>query len=176
MTRNLKIFRADFRDRPVSCTLTEHPTPTETAAPVRLHGWRRGLYIGLGCFFVVLAVFGAILPILPCTPFLLLASYFFVRSSPALNDRLLRSRLFGPMIVDWQTHRGVRRHVKYAALSTMPLVMVGSAYFGDLSWFLLVLLFTLGAIGMFVVIRLPVIEDLLHKSQTPNDKSQTNNK
>lgn len=136
-------------------------TPTEDThvriVPVR--GVRRLVYVAIGGFFVGLAVLGAILPVLPCTPFLLLASYFFVRSSPALHERLLQSRLFGQMLRDWHKHRAVRPRVKFTALSIMPVAVISSAYFGDLSWPLVGLLCVLAFIGMFVVARLPVVDE-----------------
>lgn len=135
--------------------MTAPPTPV----PVLVTGVRRLLYVGLGLVFVGLAILGVILPVLPTTPFLLLASYFFVRSSPALHRRLQNSRLFGRLIRDWEKHRGVRPHVKVTALAMVPAVIFCSAYFGDLSLPLVLMLCGLGSIGMIVVIRLPVVRD-----------------
>jgi hypothetical protein len=135
---------------------TSEPLPTP---PRVVRGPWRLLYVLLGCFFVGLAVLGAFLPVLPSTPFLLLASYFFIRSSPALNNWLLHSRLFGPMLRDWQQHRGVRPHVKYTAVAIIPVMIAASAVLGELSVPLLVLLGVLGLIGIVVVIRLPVVRD-----------------
>jgi uncharacterized membrane protein YbaN (DUF454 family) len=117
------------------------------------------VYVGLGLVLVGLGALGIILPVLPTTPLLLLASYFFVRSSPRLNERLHRSRLFGPMIRDWQERRAVRPRVKVTAVCVIPVVIMTSAYFGQLSWPLLLLLGGLGLVGFIVVIRLPVIRD-----------------
>jgi uncharacterized membrane protein YbaN (DUF454 family) len=130
------------------------PTPGK---PQLTRGLRRGLYVGLGCLFVGLAVLGAVLPVLPTTPFLLLASYFFVRSSPALHARLLRSRWFGPLLRDWQEHRAVRPRVKVLALALIPAVIAASILVGRLSLPLTSLLLALGAVGMVVVWRLPVL-------------------
>src|SRR5947207_1871164 len=91
--------------------------------PLVVPGLRRLLYVAAGSFFVFLAVLGALLPVLPTTPFLLLASYFFLHSSPRLNAWLLRSRLFGPLLRDWQEHRAVRPRVKVTALSIIPPVI-----------------------------------------------------
>ena len=110
--------------------------------------------------FVALGVVGAVLPLLPTTPFLLLASYFFARSSRRLNEWLLRNRLFGPMIRDWQRYRGVRLKVKIVALTMLPIVVFTSAYFGNLPWYLIVMLVTLASIGAVVVIRLPLVRDV----------------
>ena len=66
------------------------PADAPRAAPLR---W--GL-AGLGLLFVGLGALGVLLPGLPTTPFLLLASFCFTRSFPRLGQRLLRSRLFGP--------------------------------------------------------------------------------
>jgi uncharacterized protein len=119
--------------------------------PVRL------LYLLLGGVFFVLAVLGALLPLLPTTPFLLLASYFLVRSSPRLNDKLLASRTFGPLLRDWQRHRAVRPHIKRATLVVMPAAVLASAYFGNLGPVGIVVLLSLGLIGFVVVARLRVI-------------------
>src|SRR5262245_37471900 len=103
-------------------------------------GVRRAVYLLLGTGFVGLGALGALLPVLPTTPFLLLASYCFLRSSPRLNDRLLRSRLFGPFLRDWHQHRGVRPRVKITAVTVLALAVGGSALFGNLPPLLLVLL------------------------------------
>jgi uncharacterized membrane protein YbaN (DUF454 family) len=111
----------------------------------------------LGLFFVGLGGLGAILPVLPTTPFLLLASACFLRSSPALNRWLLRSRLFGPFLRDWQEHHGVRLHVKLTAVTVLVAVVALGIFFGDLPWFLLILLIVLALTGLIVVLRLPVV-------------------
>ena len=117
----------------------------------------RRLYVLLGLFFVALAGLGAVLPILPTTPFLLVASACFLRSSPALNQRLLRSRLFGPLLRDWQRHRGVRLHVKITAVVLLVAVASVSVIFGGLPPLLLILFISLVLIGLFVVLRLPMV-------------------
>lgn len=120
-------------------------------------GLRRWLYLSLGLFFVGLAALGTILPILPTTPFLLLASYIFSRSSPALRAWLFRLPVWGTLLRDWQTHRAVRPQAKLAAFVCIPLVIIGSVLLTNLSWPLMAMLSGLATIGMIVVWRLPVI-------------------
>ena len=102
-----------------------------------------------------LALAGIVLPLLPTTPFLLLASYCFVRSSPRMQLWLLNHRVFGPALRDWETHRAVRRSVKWLACA-MILLTIGSFLAIDqgavaFKWVLV----ACGAIGLFVVWRLP---------------------
>ena len=122
-------------------------------------GLRRAVYLLAGLLFVGLAVLGALLPVLPTTPFVLLASYCFVRSSPALHRWLLRNRWFGPLLRDWQQHRGVRRRVKATALCVLPLALGTSLALAGPSVPVVLALAVLGLIGFVVVMRLPVIED-----------------
>jgi uncharacterized protein len=129
------------------------------ARPKSATGLRRLLYVGAGLFFLGLAAVGVVTPVLPTTPFLLLSAWFFARSSARLHSWLLRSRLFGGMIRDWQKHRGVRPRVKVVALVLLPLVVFTSAYFGRLPWYLVTMLIVLATIGAIVVIRLPVVRD-----------------
>lgn len=123
--------------------------------PRGMRGPRRWLLILLGLSFVGLAVLGVFLPVLPTTPFLILASACFVRSSPRLNAWLLRSRLFGPMLRDWQEQRRVRRHVKLIAATVLVVIVTLSAWLGQLSGPWLAVLVVLALIGLTVVLRLP---------------------
>lgn len=125
--------------------------------PVR--GLRRAVYVVLGIILVGLALLGAFLPLLPTTPFLLLASFFFIRSSPRLNAWLLRSPLFGPFLQDWHRHRGVRLRVKITAVAVIIVAIGASLIFGGLSPWLSALLVVLGLIGLIVVLRLRLIRD-----------------
>jgi uncharacterized membrane protein YbaN (DUF454 family) len=124
----------------------------------------RILHLTLGFLFLGLAIAGVFLPVLPTTPFLLLTSFCFVRSSPRLHRALLRSPLFGPLLSDWDRHRGVRLHVKLQAVTVIVLVITLTALFAHLAPWLVVLLIALGSIGVVVVLRLPTI-------RSPDDPS-----
>jgi uncharacterized membrane protein YbaN (DUF454 family) len=119
----------------------------------------RALYLVLASLFFLLALLGAFLPLLPTTPFLLLTSLCLLRSSPALNDRLKRSALFGPFLRDWEAHHGVRPHVKITALVTMTLAVAASLWFGRLGTASTIVLVVLALVGVVVVLRLRTISD-----------------
>ena len=121
-------------------------------------GWRRGLYFGLAGFFFVLAALGVMLPGLPTTPFLLLTSYFLVRTSPAINQRLLDSKIFGPILTDWQVHGGVRNDVKAKAVIAVLVVLGITAYLGRYSPTLLVIICGAVAMGIYVIVTLPTAQ------------------
>jgi uncharacterized membrane protein YbaN (DUF454 family) len=122
-------------------------------------GARRGVYLGLAAASFGLAATGVVIPGVPTVPFLLVTSYFLVRSSPRLNERLLRSRTFGPMIRDWQRHRGMRRRVKAIAIATMIVVVAATVTLGGLSLPALVTVLVLVLIGVIVILRIPTIRD-----------------
>ena len=77
------------------------------ASSFRPHDSRmvRILYLTLGIASLVLAVLGVVLPVLPTTPFILLAAACFARSSERFHDRLLSNRFAGPIIREWREHR-----------------------------------------------------------------------
>ncbi|GAA0473321.1 MULTISPECIES: YbaN family protein [Tatumella] len=80
--------------------------PSSPPSPVAAVGRiRRFLYRCLAVISLLLAVAGLILPGLPCTEFLLLASWAAARSSPRLHGWILRHRIFGPLLANWQ--RGI---------------------------------------------------------------------
>lgn len=124
-------------------------------APQPVTGWRRGMFLLGGACFTLLAVLGVILPGLPTTPFVLLASYCLLRSSPRWHERFLCNRLFGGVLRDWYLHRGLRPHVRYKALTVLVLVVAASLYWGGLPWWANVLIVATAACGAAYVWRLP---------------------
>ena len=76
----------------------------------------RILFASAGLFFVALGVAGAFLPVLPTTPFIILAAACFARSSPRLEAWLLSHRVFGPMLSDWRERGAIPRRAKTAAV------------------------------------------------------------
>ena len=94
---------------------------------------RSTLYCCLGFLFVGIAVVGAVLPLLPSTPFLLLASACFLRSKPELREWLYRSPLFGPALSDWETKRVVRPATKLKALGLLAASGSATLYWSQVS-------------------------------------------
>lgn len=81
----------------------------------------RAVYFVLGLVCLILGLIGIVVPGMPTTVFILLAGYFWARSSRRFYAWLLAHRLFGQMIINWQTHRAIPRFAKYLAWSMMSL-------------------------------------------------------
>ena len=76
----------------------------------------------MGFIALGLGALGAVLPVLPTTPFLLLAAACFAQSSERWHQWLLQNRYAGPMIRDWEDNRCVSWKTKLVALSSMAIV------------------------------------------------------
>jgi len=98
---------------------------------------RRTLYLIAGFASLVLGAIGAVLPLLPTVPFVILAAFCFARSSPALERRLIEHRIFGPHIVRWRTRGAISRRGKRAALIAFAVSIVLALLFSPLPWSLL---------------------------------------
>lgn len=83
----------------------------------------------VGLLLLLLALIGVAVPLLPTTPFVLLAAFCFARSSPRLHGWLLDSALFGPVLQDWENKRCVTLNVKWLALGMMLVVGGSSIWF-----------------------------------------------
>ena len=79
----------------------------------------RRLYLAAGLLFVALGAIGAVLPIIPTVPFLLLAAFCFARSNPEWERRIIEHPTWGPQIRDWRERRAIARKAKIAAIATL---------------------------------------------------------
>jgi uncharacterized membrane protein YbaN (DUF454 family) len=77
----------------------------------------RGVYLAVGLLFVALGFVGAFLPVLPTTPFLILAAGCFARSSRRLESWLLDHPRFGPTLRDWRERGAIPRKAKMMSLA-----------------------------------------------------------
>ena len=114
----------------------------------------RWLLLAAGFFFVGLAGLGAVLPVLPTVPFLLVAAACFARSSARFYHWLLANRLFGPMIRDWRETRSIPLRAKVSAIAMVVLVGGSSVLFWVANpWVQIgVTVFMLGLIGFLLSI------------------------
>ncbi len=91
----------------------------------------RGLYLALGLFFVALGFIGAFLPVLPTTPFLILAAACFARSSERLEGWLLSHPRFGLTLREWRARGAIPWRGKLLALAgttvSFVLFWIGSS-------------------------------------------------
>ena len=83
--------------------------PPDGTGPLRV------LLLASGWFALVLGFVGVFLPLLPTTPFLLLAAACFVRSSPRLHGRMLAHPRLGPFLEQWRRERSIPRAAKLRA-------------------------------------------------------------
>jgi len=112
------------------------------------------LIIG-GYFFVALGVLGVFLPLLPTTPFLLLAAYCFGRSSDRIHGWLINNKWFGEYIKNYQAGMGIPLHSKVTAIISMWLLLIASAIWGTEFLIVRIILFLIGAGVTIHLLRMP---------------------
>jgi uncharacterized membrane protein YbaN (DUF454 family) len=115
---------------------------------------RRSGLILAGFVFTGLAAAGVLLPLVPTTPFLLLAGACFARSSPRFHGWLLRNRAFGPYLGQWQRDRTIPRSAKRKAYLLVAATFAISIAVVDIGW-VRAALATLGIGLILFLFRLP---------------------
>lgn len=94
----------------------------------------RWLLIALGWLAVVLGTLGVVLPLLPTTPFLLLAAWCFARSSPRFHHWLLYRSWFGSYLRTWQQHRALPPGTKWKAVLVTVMTFAVSLWLVKIWW------------------------------------------
>jgi uncharacterized protein len=124
------------------------------------------IFIVSGITCVILGFIGIFLPVLPTTPFLLLAAFFFARSSDRFLHWLLNNRLFGSYIRNYREGRGMTLRNKVFTLSMLWLTIGITAVFAVDSLWLRLLLIGIASGVTFHLVRINTYRpELGHKKQ-----------
>ncbi|MBP1849078.1 YbaN family protein [Rhizobium halophytocola] len=114
----------------------------------------RFILMGLGWLCVLLGVIGIILPMLPTTPFILLAAALFSRSSPRFERWLISHPLFGKPLNDWRRNGAIGRRAKILAVTMMAFSYAALWFVGaHILWVRLLVAAILISCAAFVVTR-----------------------
>ena len=102
---------------------------------------------------VAIGAVGVALPLLPATPFLLIAAFAFARSSVRLNSWLREHRSFGPIIENWHRDGSIDRKVKRTAIIVILMTPVITWAFGAPLWLIVCQIVVLSAVAVFILTR-----------------------
>jgi uncharacterized protein len=114
----------------------------------------RGLFIALGWLCVASGAVGVVLPGWPTTIWIILATYFFARSSPRFYNWVMNHRVFGPLIRDWREGKGMTARAKTVAVTTIILTISVSVAVVPVVW-VKALLLAIMVILCAYLLRLP---------------------
>ncbi len=113
----------------------------------------RPLWFVIGLIATACGIAGAVLPLVPTTPFLLLAAFAFARSSPRLHDWLVSHPVLGPPIENWRAHGAIAARVKVLAVIVMAVTLAASVLAGLDSWIVLLQAGVMTLATIFILTR-----------------------
>ena len=114
---------------------------------------KRLFWLCVGGLALTLGAIGTVLPVLPTTPFVILAAFAFGRSSPRLQAWLENSATFGPMIREWRQHGAIAPKYQAMAVTLMAGAFVLSLFLGVKPIVLLIQAVCLSLAALFVLSR-----------------------
>ncbi|MFV1851589.1 MAG: YbaN family protein [Thalassospira sp.] len=111
------------------------------------------IYLALGWLSVGLGVIGIFLPLLPTTPFMLLAAWLFAKGSPRLHDWICNHPRFGEPIRQWNEHGVINRRAKTLAMVAFLVVITASLVFVENRWVVMIQLLVAIPVSCFILSR-----------------------
>jgi len=112
------------------------------------------LLVILGWLCIALGALGVVLPLLPTTPFLILALLAFSKSSPKYHQKLLANRWLGPVLQQWESQGTVARSIKYKAMLMVVITFSISIYMLAHNSLLQLMLVVLACVVLSIIWRL----------------------
>ncbi|PVE22681.1 DUF454 domain-containing protein [Microvirga sp. KLBC 81] len=113
----------------------------------------RRFHLALGYTSLVLGIIGIVLPLLPTTPFVILAVWCFARSNPALAERLYEHPRFGTLLTTWRDQRAIPSRAKVYALLTLALSYAITVWLTQSPYVPFILAAIMGSVALYIVTR-----------------------
>jgi hypothetical protein len=113
----------------------------------------------VGSLALAAGVLGVFLPLLPTTPFVLLAAWCFLRSSDKLYDWVIKNETFGPTVKNYQEGKGIAQKTRIRAIVMMWVTISVSAYFFVSNLYVVALLYLIAISVSLYLYRLPTITE-----------------
>ena len=114
---------------------------------------KRIFWLSIGLVFTGLAFIGVFLPLVPTTPFLLVAAFCFARSSERFSKWLYDHKMFGPLLTNWNQYGAISRHAKMLAGASLLAAPFLSLLLGAKPWTLSIQLPILACSAWFIFSR-----------------------
>jgi len=114
---------------------------------------KRIILLIIGFLSLALGGLGVLLPLLPTTPFVIVAAIAFANSSDRLHQWLLDHNIFGPLIANWRRHGAISRFAKVASVASMAAILVISILLAAPAAVIVAQALVLGACALFIVTR-----------------------
>jgi uncharacterized membrane protein YbaN (DUF454 family) len=118
-----------------------------------LSSTKRVILILTGVVALALGAIGVVLPLLPTTPFLLVAAFAFANSSERLHRWLLAHQLFGPLIDNWRRYGAISRRAKIVSVLSMAAILLLSVLAAVPTHVILIQALVLTASAAFILSR-----------------------
>lgn len=113
------------------------------------HGLFRLVLVLAGNIFVGLGILGIFLPLLPTTPFFLLAATCFAKSSPKFYHWLMNNRWFGSYLKNYRDKQCIPKKIKIISISILWIVILSSMLFAVETIFFKIILIII-AVGVTI--------------------------
>lgn len=101
-----------------------NPSPVERKRCGWKMNWIRGIYIGIGFISLLFAAIGAVLPLLPCVPFLMVSVFCFGKGSTKLKNWLMKTKLYQNHFKDFAEKREMSRITKIKVILSVTVMML----------------------------------------------------
>lgn len=150
MFAHVRVHSVNFATHPADRAARTVP---REALPIMLTRAARLAWLVVGLLSLLLGALGVVLPLLPTTPFLLVAAVAFARSSNRLHDWLVNHDVFGSLIDNWRRHGAISRRAKLASVASMVALLAISLAMAVPAAVMVLQLVVLSAAALFVLSR-----------------------